>query len=219
MFKPSTFPGQKPDEKIHLFLRRHWLSFLPAMLSTFVMLLIPIFIFIGFKSFGILLGEFKNLAILGTSCYLLFVLAFFTASFIDYYLDISIVTDHRIIDIDQRGLFNRAVSEQSLIRVQDATAKKRGILQTFFRYGDVFIQTAGEAPNFEFECVPKPYEAAQKIMGLHHDVLAKGYREPEEKPPVSPGASQGGPPKPNEPLAEPKQNPEEDLKEIPKLDQ
>jgi len=180
MLKPHTVPGQRPDEKIHLFLRRHWLSFLPAMLSTFVMLLIPIFVFIGLKISGISLGEFKVITTLGASCYLLFVLAFFIAAFIDYYLDISIVTDKRIIDIDQRGLFNRAVSEQSLIRVQDATARKRGIFQTFFRYGDVLVQTAGEAPNFEFECVPRPYEAAQKIMELHHDILAKGHREPEE---------------------------------------
>lgn len=173
MFKPTTFPGQQSGEKIHLFLRRHWLSFLPSMLITLVMLLIPVFVFFGLKFFGILLGEFKNLAILGTSCYLLFVLAFFITSFIDYYLDITIVTDSRLLDIEQKGLFNRDISEQSLLRVQDVTSKRKGIFQTFFNYGLVFIETAGEAPNFEMPNIPNPYEVTQKILQLHEDLIKK----------------------------------------------
>lgn len=218
MQKPKTFPGQGRDEEIHLFLRRFWLSFLPTILIIFVMLLIPIFIFLGLRAFGISLGDFKNVAILGTSCYLLFVLAFFISSFIDYYLDVCIVTNQRIVDIEQHGLFNRVISEQDLIRVQDVTAKKQGVFQTFFDFGNVFIQTAGEAPNFEFMAISKPNEVTQTILKLQHDILAKGYQEPEEKPPL--------PPKPSEPpksspsaSSEPQEQtaPSEEFKEIPKI--
>jgi len=205
MQRPKTFPGQKPDEKIEVFLRRHWLSFLPTILISFFMLLIPLFVFLGLRILGINLGEFENIIILGISCYLLIVLAFYLTSFIDYYLDICIVTDKRIVDIEQNGLFNRVISEQNLIRVQDVTAKRRGILQTFFNFGDLFIQTAGEAPNFEFLAIPRPNEAAQIILKLHQDVLAKGYIEPEEKPPMTP-----------KPQSTP-EKPEEELKEIPKI--
>lgn len=209
MFKPKSFPGQEPNEKIHLFLRRYWLSFLPSLLITFVMLLLPLVVFLGIKIAGITLGDFRNLAILGTSCYILFVLAFFITAFIDYYLDICIVTDRRIIDIDQRGLFNRQISEQNLIRVQDVTAKKKGIFQTFFDYGNVYVQTAGEAPNFEFMAIRKPNEVAQQILKLYHQIMAKGYREPEEKPPPphrppeSPPAPSGVEGPPSEPPPSP----------------
>ena len=121
---------------------------------------------------------------LAASCYLLIILAFFLTSFIDYYLDAYIITNQRIIDVHQNGLFNRVISGQNLSRVQDVTSKKKGILQTFFDYGDVFIQTAGESPNFEFYTIAKPNEVAQEILKYYHDIVAKGYTEPELKPPA-----------------------------------
>lgn len=177
MIQPKAFPGQKEDEKIEVFLRRHWISFLPSLLIVMVFLLIPLAAFLTIKIAKINLSEFWGLTVLAFSTELLIAFAFFIASFIDYYLDVSIVTNQRIIDIEQKGLFNRSISQQELVRVQDVKTKKKGVLQTFFDYGDVFIQTAGESPNFLFQNIPKPNEVAQKIMELHHNILAQGYPE------------------------------------------
>lgn len=103
---------------------------------------------------------------LGTSTYYLFIWLFFFFSFVDYYLDVWIITNRRIIDIQQRGFFSRVISEQKLFRVQDVTSEVHGILPTFFQYGDVHIQTAGAKQRFLFHEVPDPNGVRDTIIRL-----------------------------------------------------
>ena len=61
---------------------------------------------------------------------------------IDYWLDVWIVTDERVINIEQKGLFSRSVSELHFYNVQDVTTSVRGVIPTLLNYGDVEVQTA-----------------------------------------------------------------------------
>lgn len=88
------------------------------------------------------------------------------SSFVDYYLDAWILTNEKIINIEQKGLFNRVISEQRLYRVQDITSELKGIIPTFLNYGNVYIQTAGEEERFAFKQVPAPYDVVKKINVL-----------------------------------------------------
>ena len=171
----------RQDEKIKTVLRKHWFVFVPLLSLCLFLIILPIVALIIIKINNVNLGDYQILALLGFSVFLLLVLAFFINAFIDYYLDIGIITNFRIIDIEQQGLFNRSISEQNLIRVQDVMAKSRGIFQTFLDYGNVFIETAGEAPNFEFYAIPKPQERAQTIMRYHHELMRSGTKETQEK--------------------------------------
>jgi len=108
----------------------------------------------------------------GVSLYYLFTLLSYFHNFIDYHLDIWIVTDQRVISIEQNGLFNRVVSELNIGRIQDVTSEMKGKVQTFLHYGQVHIQTAGEAERFVFEEVPQPDKVAQVILQVH-DRVAK----------------------------------------------
>ena len=49
-------------------------------------------------------------------------------------LDLFIITDSRIISIDQISALSRSVSECSLDRVQEVNAHTAGILQTIFGF-------------------------------------------------------------------------------------
>lgn len=77
------------------------------------------------------------------------------------------MTNKRIIDAEQRGLFSREVSEFKLYRVQDVTIEIKGVLPTFLNYGNVYIQTAGEAKEFVFKQIPNPRQAKDLIIKLH----------------------------------------------------
>ena len=81
----------------------------------------------------------------------------------DYYLYVWIITSERIIDIEQKGLFNREISEFTLDKVQDITVKVPNMMATFLKYGDVIIQTAGES-SFEIKQIPNFYEAKNLIL-------------------------------------------------------
>jgi len=173
--KRLFFPGQEKGEKVIFFTRRHPLSFLGMFLFAFFMTVLPFLVYWVVSARGVVeldpTGQKVMIALSGA--YLLFVLGFFLAAWIDYYLDIMIVTDSRIVDIAQNVLFSRDVAEANLTDIEDVNAEVRGILPTFFHFGTVFVQTAGTARNFEFKSMPDPYGISRMIVDLHQKSLLK----------------------------------------------
>jgi len=103
---------------------------------------------------------------LASSAYYLFIWLFFFFSFIDYYLDIWLITSERIIDIQQKGFFSRVISEQKLFRIQDVTSEVHGFIPTILKFGNVHVQTAGTKERFFFHEVPNPDEVRNIIIHL-----------------------------------------------------
>jgi membrane protein YdbS with pleckstrin-like domain len=168
---------RKPGEKTAFVLRRHPLTFVRQVLLFALMAGVPA-LFAWMLWNGDLPPVENPLAkvalVLLGSAYYLGIWVFFLTEFADFYLDVSIVTDRRIIDVDQRGLFNRAISELDLSRVQDVHSEIRGIFPTMFNFGLVVVQTAGEERNFEFENVPDPNRVRERILDLaHQDRMAE----------------------------------------------
>jgi len=79
--------------------------------------------------------------------YWLFVWMGAFGAFTDYYLDQFIITNHRIIRIDQAGFFDRQVSSLHLNRVQDVLTDIEGVFAELFGYGTLSVETAGEDPT------------------------------------------------------------------------
>lgn len=155
----SHFTQQKSYEHIEHVLRRHWITFLPVIFSFLVMLLVPIAVYFGIQ---FLFPTFLDgpiitpLLILLGSAFLLYSLLFFYIQFIDYYLDLWIVTNDRIIDTEQKGLFARTVTELELFQIQDVTTHVSGFWATLFKYGDLVIATASNTSTIIFHDIPNP---------------------------------------------------------------
>ena len=169
MSKKKLFPGQDNDEKIVLTLRRHWFIPLKYVLFFSLLLVLPLgaYLFFHASFISCLKNDYIHaLTVLGISLYYLYVCVFFFNAWVDYYLDVWIVTDKRIVNIYQNGLFSRTISEQKLYRVQDVTAQVKGIIPTFLNFGNVYIQTAAEEERFIFRQVSHPYAVSRKILQL-----------------------------------------------------
>ncbi len=169
MIELNKLPGGSPDEKIILVLRRHWFELISLGISTFLVIILPPLAYVGVRFGNPRFFDspiFTPLFVMGLSIFFLFAWLFLYQHYLDYYLDTWIVTDQRILNIEQHGLFARTVSELRLFRVQDVTAEVHGMLQTMFDYGDVHVQTAGETQRFEFEQVPDPNRVAKVILDL-----------------------------------------------------
>jgi len=162
-------PNLDSDEKVMLFLRKHWIAFLGTGIILTLMLLIPlgVILYLWFLRSDILI-TFQFYLAIGFSIYFFSLLIFFIVSWLDWYFDYLVVTDRRLLDIHQNRLFNREIDELELLHIEDSSAQLKGILGTFFNVGDVFIQTAGTARNFSIENLPNPMEVARKIMELYH---------------------------------------------------
>ena len=172
MMRLDQLPDQRENEKVILFLRRHW--FAVAAIILVVIALVGIPISIGYYFFDLVQGwiahpVFGPIFVVVASMYFLAVWLLSFIEFTDYYLDTWIVTNERIINIDQEGLFHRTASELDLAAVQDTTAEIRGILQTVFTYGNVFVQTAGEKGRFHFKNINNPERVKEIITRLVED--------------------------------------------------
>ena len=162
------FPTQSKKEKVFLLIRRHWIVFFAIFFFMAVLLVPPIvLIFYWFYSPETFVGEVSNFALIFGSTYTLIVFGLILYGFVNYYLDVYIVTNERLVDIKQNGFFRRDIAELHLRQIQDVEARVEGFLQTLLHYGNIHIQTAGERENFIFEDVPHPYTTARKIIELH----------------------------------------------------
>jgi uncharacterized membrane protein YdbT with pleckstrin-like domain len=167
-FTKYHFDGQKPDEKILLVLHRHWFDILSQFTIIFLMLVFFFgSYFLPFLFYDTLSGPlFDHLAAFFRNLFFLFIWIMFFIIWIDYYLDVWIVTDRRIVNIEQKGLFSRVVSELQLEKIQDVTTQVQGIIPTFLNYGDLFVQTAAEEERFLFHNIPDPYAVKDLVMNL-----------------------------------------------------
>lgn len=170
-------PGGFHDDEVTLaFLRRHWFVMFINAFYFLVLMIIPIGIFklIPAVFLTVLAGTaWEGVIIMFLGAYYLMMWLFFFASIVDYYLDVWIVTNERIVDIQQISLFRHIVAEQRIVRVQDVTSTVRGIIPTFLNYGNVNIQTAGEQERFIFEQVPNPEGVKKIIFQAYEDGVRK----------------------------------------------
>jgi hypothetical protein len=81
------------------------------------------------------------------------------------------VTDRNIVQVVQKGLMIRKVSQLSLANIEDVTSEQRGIFANMFNYGVLVIETAGEQANFNFNFCPNPHRVAKIILDAKDDFL------------------------------------------------
>lgn len=172
MIHLTRLPNAEKNEYIVFFLRRHWLVLIPLILGGIIVLLLPVagYVILKMRMPDVLTNEAQYaLAVMEGSIFFLFAWLFIFQNFIDWYLDVWIVTNQRIINIEQHGLFGRTMSELRLYNVQDVTSATIGFLQSMLNYGNVTIQTASEKRQFEFEEIAHPDRIAKRILELAHE--------------------------------------------------
>lgn len=158
-----------PNEKIIKIIRRDGFILLKKLVLVAVLAGLPALVGLIMVSLypNWLNGEISYpLLVLGAGGYILFIWLFLFFSFIDYYLDIWIITSERIIDVKQEGFFSRTVAELKLFQIQDVTSELEGFFEFIFKYGDVYVQTAGEIQRFTFKQVPNPEGVRDIIIKL-----------------------------------------------------
>lgn len=165
----KLFPSQQPNEKIMLVVREHWFLLALKFIAVFLLMAAPIIIRVLITILGVEIGSelITNLSIVGLQLYYLGLLIALFVIWVIYYLNVHIVSDQRIVDIDQVGLLFREVSELNIETIEDVTSQNTGIFGNILDYGTVYIQTAGAAQRFEFTNIPNPGKVASLILQLY----------------------------------------------------
>ena len=159
----------KPYEKVKIVVRRHFITFVPNIAFFSLLFLVPpvVYWLINRLFPSVLLGPISYvLTVLLGSIYYLSMMLFFYTSFIEFYLDLFILTNDRLVDVEQATLFSRKIMEADLYQVQDVSSEIKGVFPSLFNYGTVEVQTAGAVPKFVLEQVPSPNNLRQTILEL-----------------------------------------------------
>jgi uncharacterized membrane protein YdbT with pleckstrin-like domain len=177
IWNQTSFPNKvTPDEDIILVAREDILVLLFNFIGFFGAFVILLFIRI------FLVGSDSSLylGIYDTIMYGLNVmfLTIFMLQFHNYYLSLQILTNKRLIDIDQNGIFKREVNEIAIEKIENVNYKQ-SFLGVIFNFGNVIVDTAGAATlnnerthedainGFVFNNVPEPREVMQTVTEVY----------------------------------------------------
>lgn len=154
--------------------RKHWIVFVMKLILLVLVAIIPILIvpllgFISNSSFDTAVSFFSFFYV----TYLLLIWVWGFMIWTDYYLDITVITNKRIIDMEQKGLFSRETSTMRYEAIQDVTTDVEGVLHTLLNFGNLYIQTAATTKEFILDDIYNPNLAKEIIVRELSRVLEK----------------------------------------------
>lgn len=157
-----------PNEEIRFIAHKHWfvLARRVVFLDLLILapLLLPVFYYAALNKVLTIPGNLLTLFMLLSALWLLALWIVFFITWTDYYLDVLVLTNQRLMHATQRGLFSREVSTLQVTKIQDITIDIRGIIPTLLTFGDIHIQTAGEEKEFMVKNIGEPYKVKNEIL-------------------------------------------------------
>lgn len=100
------------------------------------------FIAIGYNP-DLMDSVYFRLLIIFVHLFELFMMLNWYVKWIDHHLDIIIITNRRIVDVNQRKIFNRTISSTSLKQIQDVSGSVVGLIPSLLNFGKINVETAG----------------------------------------------------------------------------
>ncbi len=152
------------DEEVILFVRPFGLVYVGWVIMSAVLVFGPLYYFFHFLKFG-----YFGIALL----LLIFLLGLFSfvKTIVVWRFTAVVLTNKRIIDFDQRGLFVRDLSEAPLVNVQDISLSQKGIWAMLFDFGTIKIQTAGTNAVLELTYIRHPRQVHEILVDLKENSL------------------------------------------------
>lgn len=175
-----------PGETIVLEVRRHWFVFVLRTFFILLLAVIPLVLYgvivqIAPQSVAAFFNDNFFVALFLYSVWVLFLWMTLFIQWTDYYLDVWYITEKRIIDVEQKGIFHREVSNLRFDKVQDISIKVRGIIATFMKFGDLHVQTAAEnSRGFVMKNAARPDEVRRVIFSSHNREAEKMHKPAPE---------------------------------------
>lgn len=169
-----SFRNQDEDEEIFLFLRKHFITNIPWIIFSLVLLFVPLPLVFLFKKATAPISLSSSYTIVLTAFYYLAVFSYILVGFITWFYNISLVTNKRVVDVDYSNVVYHDVALTKLDLIEDINFVQSGFIRSLFNYGDIFIQTAGEKTHFDFLAIPQPEKSAniiENLIGGDRDVI------------------------------------------------
>jgi len=150
--------NMRKGEVIKLVIKRHWIIYVMLGVYAFLWTIIVIAIY--------LLLWFTALSNLLNILFLLVFSLFMYVSWLDHELDMYIITNNRIVWVDQTSFLDRTVSECNLWQVQEVNSTTKGFFANMLNYGTLLVHTAGNNTTMQMGFSPNAMQQARKILNI-----------------------------------------------------
>ncbi len=157
--KTKYFADQMDDEEVLLVFRKHPVVMRKGLIMGMFALLagtIPALIkpeysyFFGGLGVGLLVGIF-----------------FFLPAWIAWYYSVFIVTNQRLIQITQKGLFHKSVVDVGINQIQMVNYEIAGLQETLLKFGTIMMQTY--LGDLVIHDVHHPAKIQKKLLSILRD--------------------------------------------------
>ena len=169
--KNTSYKGAHDDEKVEILVRRSLLSVYYWVITSIIFFVVPFFLIPFLASL-----QYNGASVFGrifliclTIFWYIFLSGFILQCFFDWFFDVFLVTNKKIIDIDRNCT---SISETPLRNVEDITSKIYAPWGQVFNIGSIYVQTAGEKTEFEFEMLDDPSTVRNAIS----DLISEGHK-------------------------------------------
>lgn len=132
--RKMIFDGQREGEEVQFVFRRHFLTAKSGVIFLILMIMIGVGLTLLWPNNMMIFETFLALILIGVLGFLY--------SYMLWYFSIYIVTNQRIRQISQRGLFKKSVVDLGLDKIQSISYGVSGIRAGLMGYGTIVIQTA-----------------------------------------------------------------------------
>ena len=132
--RKMIFDGQREGEEVQFVFRRHFLTAKSGLIFLILMIMIGVGLTLLWPNNMMIFEVFLALILVGVLGFLY--------SYMLWYFSIYIVTNQRIRQISQRGLFKKSVVDLGLDKIQSISYGVNGIRAGLMGYGTIVIQTA-----------------------------------------------------------------------------
>jgi hypothetical protein len=148
-------------EVVEMVIRRHRIVFIILWVHATIGLCINIALYLMFW-FELWVDIFSLI-------YINAFIVFMYIEWINHELDMYVITNSRIVWIEQVGFLNREVSQCALNDVQEVNSKTKWFFANMFNYGDLTIYTSWSASHFKMSFVPDSLQLSRKVLNMVED--------------------------------------------------
>ncbi|MBP9816853.1 MAG: PH domain-containing protein [Candidatus Pacebacteria bacterium] len=161
----------QPGEHVLMAVRKHWLIYVGAAIPFAVFAYLPVLALELFAKSPFVTTPWAHyvslenpwiLFVLGAWWLFVWMGAF--SNFMRYFLDVWIITNKRIIDVEQIDFFSREVTSLFLDHIEDVTVHETGFFHTLFGFGNLMVQSAGAADRTELPGISHPKDVRDLLM-------------------------------------------------------
>lgn len=155
----TTFEGQRANEEIVYVFRRHILTSIKGLFFLIFMAVIGFFPQLMWSDNQMMVFVWMGAVIVG--------LLGMGYSYLLWYFSFYVVTNQRLRQTRQKGLFKKTVVDLSLENIQSTSFGVPGLFGSMFDYGTILIQTG--AGDLVLSMVSHPEKVYNEIENARHD--------------------------------------------------